>query len=147
MFYPEIGFSDGRVHSLFFIGSMGLVNLPTGMVHFYGKLVGRYTGFWDNLFAYVSEPIFMRGADSRWVHLGGVDPVGQRKQTANAFSRLVISFLWPIQLVPPVFETVAWQQTIGDGGTCWLVTAPKKCGSSQLASHLICIQPLSEEIH
>ena len=43
MFYPEIGFSDGRVHSLFFIGSMGLVNLPTGMVHFYGKLVGKYT--------------------------------------------------------------------------------------------------------
>ena len=57
MFYPEIGFFDGRIHSLFFIGSMGLVNLPTGMVHFYGKLVGRYTGFWDNLFAYVSEAI------------------------------------------------------------------------------------------
>ena len=54
--YPEIGFS-GRVHSLFPIGSMGLVNLPTGMVHFYGKLVGKYTGFWDNLFAYVSEAI------------------------------------------------------------------------------------------
>ena len=34
---------------------MWLVNLPTGMVHFYGKLVGKYTGFWDNLFAYVSE--------------------------------------------------------------------------------------------
>ena len=31
MFYPEIGFSDGRVHSLFPIGSMGLVDLPTGM--------------------------------------------------------------------------------------------------------------------
>ena len=45
MFYPEIGFSDGRVHSLFFIGSMGLVNLPTGMVQFYGKLVSKYTGF------------------------------------------------------------------------------------------------------
>ena len=43
MFYPEIGFSDGRVHSLFPIGSMGLVNLPTGRVHFYGKLVGKYT--------------------------------------------------------------------------------------------------------
>ena len=42
MFSPEIGFSDGRVHSLFFIGSMGLVNLATGMVHFYGKLVGKY---------------------------------------------------------------------------------------------------------
>ena len=36
---------------------MGLVNLPTGMVHFDGKLVGKYTGFWDNLFAYVSEAI------------------------------------------------------------------------------------------
>ena len=47
--YPEIGFSDGRSHSLFFIGSMGLVNLPTGMVHFYGKLVGKYTGFWLQL--------------------------------------------------------------------------------------------------
>ena len=43
MFYPEIGFSDGRIHSLCFIGSMGLVDLPTGMVHFYGKLVGKHT--------------------------------------------------------------------------------------------------------
>ena len=46
MFYPEIGFSDGRVHSVFPVGSMGLVNLPTGMagmVHFYGKLVCKYT--------------------------------------------------------------------------------------------------------
>ena len=109
---------------------MGLVNLPTGMVHFYGRLVGKYTGFWDNLFAYVSEAILCEELipdDSTLEELiewAKENKLPMRFRVENA---LVIYFLLPTRSTPPGLATDR------DGGTRWLVTAPKKLGSDLFA--------------
>ena len=89
---------------------MGLVNLPTGMVHFYGRLVGKYTGFWDNLFAYVSEAILCEELipdDSTLEELiewAKENKLPMRFRVENA---LVIYFLLPTRSTPQ-----GWQQTV-----------------------------------
>ena len=107
---------------------MGLVNLPTGMVHFYGKLVGKYTGFWDNLFAYVSEAIL---CEELIPDESTLDELIEWATENNLFGNLFslahsISSSWQTE---NAFSRQLLCNRPCDGGTRWLVTAPKKLGS------------------